>query len=279
MLRRWRDNLMKKNIMPLIGLLSGLALLIWAIVIAGEITSFMDPTSIIITIFGSFAALMISFPLETLKNIPSVVKVLLSSRQHKRVDLVNLFVELSKKARKDGLLSLENDIESIEDEFMVEGLKMVIDAIEPDVIRETMELKLDTMEMRHRSGQEVFEKWGELAPAFGMLGTLIGLVIMLSGLDDPGAIGPGMATALLTTFYGSLLANLLFIPMASNLSLQTDEEIFTGEMVMEGILQIQSGANPRLLEGKLKAYLSTDELKTLDNERESQERVGDSDYE
>ena len=136
MLGRWRDSFMKKNILPLIGLASGIGLLIWAIVIAGDITSFMDPTSIIITVFGSFAALMISFPFPTLRNIPSVVKVLLTSRQHRRVDLVRVFVELSKKARKDGLLSLENDIESIEDEFMVEGLKMVIDAIEPDIIKE-----------------------------------------------------------------------------------------------------------------------------------------------
>ncbi len=134
-----------------------------------------------------------------------------------------------------------------------------------------MELKLDTLEKRHRTGQDVFSKWGELAPAFGMLGTLIGLVIMLSGLDDPAAIGPGMATALLTTFYGSLLANLIFIPMASNLSLQTDEEVFTGEMILEGILQIQSGANPRLLEEKLKTYLSTTELEILESQKEAAE--------
>ncbi len=270
---------MKKNMFPLIGLVSGAALLVWAIMMAGDITSFMDPTSIIITVFGSFAALMISFPIKTLKNIPSVIKILLSSPQNQRVDLVKSFAELSKKARKDGLLALEKDVEAIDNEFMIEGLKMVIDGVEPDTIKETLELKLDTMEIRHRSGQELFEKWGELAPAFGMLGTLIGLVIMLSDLSDPDAIGPGMATALLTTFYGSLLANLIFIPIASNLSLQTDEEVFTGEMVMEGILQIQSGANPRLLEEKLKTYLSTEELKVLNNEKGSEEAVGAASYE
>lgn len=268
---------MKKNMLPLIGLVSGAALLVWAIMIAGNIKNFMDPTSIIITVFGSFTALMISFPFKTLINIPKVIKVLLSVPAGERVDLVNIFAELSKKARKDGLLALEDDVAEINNEYMVDGLKMVIDGVEPDTIREIMELKLDTMEKRHRSGQQVFEKWGELAPAFGMLGTLIGLVIMLSGLDDPAAIGPGMATALLTTFYGSLLANLIFIPMASNLSLQTDEEVFTGELVIEGILQIQSGANPRLLEEKLKTYLSTDELKTLDAEKEAE--LGAASYE
>ncbi|OLS03765.1 motility protein A [Tissierella creatinophila] len=268
---------MKKNMLPLIGLVSGAALVVWSILIAGDIMSFLDTPSIIITVFGSFAALMISFPFKTLLNIPKVMKVLLSDPKDKRVDLVNLFAELSRKARKDGLLALENDIETIHNEYMIEGLKMVIDGVEPDTIKEIMELKLDTMERRHRSGQEVFEKWAELAPAFGMLGTLIGLVIMLSGLDDPDAIGPGMATALLTTFYGSLLANLIFIPMASNLSLQTDEEVFTGEMVIDGILQIQAGANPRLLEEKLKTYLSTDELKLLSSEKEDE--VGAASYE
>lgn len=268
---------MKKNMLPLIGLVSGAALIVWSILIAGDIRSFFDAPSITITVFGSFAALMISFPFKTLLNIPKVMKVLLSDPKDKRVDLVNLFAELSRKARKDGLLALENDIETIHNEYMIEGLKMVIDGVEPDTIKEVMELKLDTMERRHRSGQEVFEKWAELAPAFGMLGTLIGLVIMLSGLDDPDAIGPGMATALLTTFYGSLLANLIFIPMASNLSLQTDEEVFTGEMVIDGILQIQAGANPRLLEEKLKTYLSTDELKLLSSEKEDE--VGAASYE
>lgn len=268
---------MKKNMLPLIGLVSGAALLVWAIMIAGNIKNFMDPTSIIITVFGSFTALMISFPFKTLINIPKVMKVLLTSPEGQRVDLVRRFTDLSKKARKDGLLALEDDVAEIENEYMVDGLKMVIDGVEPDTIREIMELKLDTMEQRHRTGQDVFSKWGELAPAFGMLGTLIGLVIMLSGLDDPEAIGPGMATALLTTFYGSLIANLILIPMASNLSFQTDEEVFTGELVIEGILQIQSGANPRLLEDKLKTYLSTEEIKQLEEEEES--ALGDASYE
>lgn len=262
---------MKKNKLPIIGLVSGIALIIWSILIAGEIRSFFDAPSIIITIFGSFTALMISFPFKTLLNIPKVMKILLSDPQDQRVDLVTLFSNLSRKARRDGLLALENDIEEIHNEYMVDGLKMVIDGVEPDTIKEIMELKLDTLEKRHRTGQDVFSKWAELAPAFGMIGTLIGLVIMLSGLDDPAAIGPGMATALLTTFYGSLLANLIFIPMASNLSLQTDEEVFTGEMILEGILQIQSGANPRLLEEKLKTYLSTTELETLESQKEAAE--------
>lgn len=261
---------MKKNMLPLIGLFGGITLILWAILIAGDLVNFMDPTAIIITVLGSFAALMISFPFRTLLNIPNVMKVLLTTQGEERVAIVSKFSELSRKARKDGLLALENDLEEIKNEYMVDGLKMVIDGVEPDTIEDVMGLKLDTMEKRHRTGQQVFQKWGEMAPAFGMLGTLIGLVIMLSDLDDPAAIGPGMATALLTTFYGTLLANLIFLPMASNLSLQSDEEAFTSEMILEGILEIQSGANPRILEDKLKTYLSTDELKELENEEEEQ---------
>lgn len=138
---------------------------------------------------------------------------------------------------------------------------MVVDGVEPDNIKELLELKMDTMERRHRTGQSVFLKWGELAPAFGMLGTLIGLIIMLVGLDDPSKIGAGMAVALVTTFYGSFLANMIFLPIASNLSEQTDEELFTCQMIIDGVLQIQAGTNPRLLEEKLIAYLSPDEQK------------------
>ncbi len=125
---------MKKNMLPIIGLVLGIALIIWAIMIAGEIRSFFDATSIIITIFGSFTALMISFPFKTLLNIPKVMKVLLSDPQDQRVDLVTLFSNLSRKARRDGLLALENDIEEIHNEYMVDGLKMVIDGVEPDTM-------------------------------------------------------------------------------------------------------------------------------------------------
>jgi chemotaxis protein MotA len=136
---------------------------------------------------------------------------------------------------------------------------MVVDCIDPDGIREILELKMGTTEQRHRMGQSIFSKWGELAPAFGMLGTLTGLIIMLSDLQDASAIGSGMAVALITTFYGSFLANMIFIPIANNLGVQTDEEMFTKEMTIEGILQIQAGTNPRILEEKLMTYLSPEE--------------------
>lgn len=262
---------MKKNMMPTIGMLSGFILILWSITMTGSIINFIHIPSLVITLFGSFCALMISFPLKTLINIPSILKILLVTPTDNKQDLIITFTELAKKARKDGLLALEDDIEEIHNEFLTSGLQMVVDGVEPDTIKDIMEIKLDTVERRHRTGQAVFVKWGELAPAFGMLGTLIGLIIMLSKLDDASAIGSGMATALITTFYGSLFANLIFIPIASNLSVQTENELFTGQLIIEGILEIQAGSNPRLLEERLMTYLSPNELKALKGAKENEE--------
>lgn len=263
----------KKSMSATLGLLAGFALIIWAITLAGKLRSFYDFSSIVITIGGSLCALIISFPFKTIKAIPKMLKLLVASPDDNRRGLIELLTELSRKARKDGLLSLENELAEMDNEFLSSGLQMVVDGIEPDNIKELMELKMDTIERRHRSGQAVFIKWGELAPAYGMIGTLIGLVVMLVDLDDPSKIGIGMATALITTFYGAFLANLVLIPIASNLSEQTDEELFTCQMIMDGVLQIQSGANPRLLEEKLMAYLSPEEKKKAKESVEAREAV------
>jgi chemotaxis protein MotA len=250
---------MKKNLSALLGLVVGTTLIIVSILIDGNIMNFVSLSSVIVTMGGSFCALVVSFPLKDLVKIPAMLKMLSKAPENDRKELIVLFSEMARKARRDGLLALEDDMTSLEDEFLVSGLQMVVDGIDPDVIREILELKMGTTEQRHRMGQSIFSKWGELAPAFGMLGTLTGLIIMLSDLQDASAIGSGMAVALITTFYGSFLANMIFIPIANNLGVQTDEEMFTKEMTIEGILQIQAGTNPRILEEKLMTYLSPEE--------------------
>lgn len=255
---------MKKNFVPSIAIFVGLTLISWAISLTGDIRGFFSLDGIVITIFGSFAALMVAFPVRILKNIPNTLKILFIAQQEDRHELISMFTEMAKKSRKDGLLSLEDDVENMSNEFLKSGLQMIIDGVEPDVIKRVMTLKMETMERRHIQGQEVFTKWGELAPAFGMIGTLIGLITMLAKLDDPSAIGAGMATALLTTFYGSLLANLVLLPIAFNLAEQSSSELFTAELIMDGVLEIQSGTNPRMLEEKLMNYLSPNEQKKLD---------------
>ena len=259
---------MKRNKTPTIGLLAGLALVIWSITMDGDINNFIHIPSFIITVLGSFCALLICFPPKTIKNLPNTFKALWFTPKGNNIELVLLFSELAKKARRDGLLALEDDINELDNEFLVSGLQMVVDGVEPHNIKEILEIKLDAIERRHRMGQDVLLKWGELAPAFGMLGTLIGLIIMLAKLDDASTIGAGMATALITTFYGSLFANLIFIPIASNLGEQTDEEMYIGQMIIDGILEIQAGSNPRLLEEKLMAYLSPSEQKALRQSKE-----------
>ena len=265
---------MKRNIWPTIGLMAGFIMIIISIRVAGERVSFIDVPSILITFGGSFCAILISFPFKTIVKIPKILKTLLFTPKDNRPELIIQLSNLAKKARQEGLLSLEDDIEQMKNPLLATGLQMVVDGVEPDRIREIMEMELDAIERRHRLGQDVFYKWGELAPGFGMIGTLIGLIIMLAELDDPSAIGSGMATALITTFYGSLASNLLFLPIANNLKSQTDEEMFTGELIIDGVLEIQAGSNPRLLEEKLTTYLSTEEREELASGMDSLREVG-----
>lgn len=260
---------MKKSFTSLIGLGLGAICIVWSILISGDIRNFWDIPSVVITLGGSFCALLISFPAKDLMNLPKILSMLIKKPQNERAQIVASFSELAKKARRDGLLALENDISTMDDEFMLSGLQMVIDGIDPDAIKEIMTLKMEATEDRHRLGQSIFSKWGELAPAFGMLGTLIGLIVMLANLQDSSSIGTGMAVALITTFYGSLLANLVFIPISNNLGIQTNEEMVSKEMVIAGILEIQAGTNPRILEEKLMTYLSPEELLLLKKDKNS----------
>lgn len=250
---------MGKSYSAVMGLVAGAFLIVYSIMTSGDIKNFVDIPSLIITLGGSFCALLISFPARDLMKVPKILKLLVNKPESDRKKLILLFSEMARKARKNGLLSLEDDIATMEDEFLVSGLQMVVDGIDPDVIREILTLKMETTERRHRMGQSIFSKWGELAPAFGMIGTLIGLIVMLANLQDSASIGTGMAVALITTFYGSFLANLVFIPIANNLSVQTDEEMLSKEMAIEGIIEIHAGTNPRILEEKLMTYLSPEE--------------------
>lgn len=252
---------MKKNMTPIIGLVLGFALVIWSIMSSGPLSRFVDMPSIVITIFGSFCALLISFPLKSLKNVPALLKQLMSSPQTDRAELIETITYLAKKIRTEGVLSIEQDLAEVDNEMLVYGLQMVVDGSDAESIEEILETEMSQIEIRHSAGQEIFNKWGEYAPAFGMVGTLVGLIAMLGDLSDPNAIGGGMATALLTTLYGSLLANLVFLPMAKNLELQTEVEMNTCELIIEGVMAIQKGQNPRVIEQKLTSFLSSTEQK------------------
>ncbi len=261
---------MKKfDLVPLLAIFAGLTLIIIAIATQGNILIFWSLSSMVITIMGSFAALTASYPFKVLLDVPKILRQAFISPMDNRNELVEIFSKLARKARSEGLLSLEDEIEDIEDEFLARGLQMVVDGVEPDGIKEIMGLEVETVERRHGLGHNIFKSWGELAPAFGMIGTLIGLIVMLSDLNDASAIGVGMATALITTFYGALLANLVLIPISTKLQSQTEEELFTKEMMIEGVLSIQSGTNPRIVEEKLSTYLSPKERKMVKKEEKA----------
>lgn len=256
------------DILTIAGVFFGLGLVVWGIVRESELIAFINTPGMMIVLGGSFGAMMVNFQFEQVRQVMKITAQAFFSKKQDITTLVQLFVNLAQKARKEGLLSLEDDLEEIEDPFLRNGLQMVIDGFEPDSIRDILETEIDTLAQRHQLGQSLYRTWGSITPAFGMLGTLIGLVQMLSDLDDPDAIGPGMAVALLTTFYGVLLANLLFNPIAGKLAIRSDAEISQKEAVIEALLSLQAGVNPRILQEKLKAYLSPQEREALEKEKE-----------
>jgi chemotaxis protein MotA len=171
------------------------------------------------------------------------------------MELIKDLVSYAEVARRDGILSLENVIADVKDPFIVSGIQMAVDGTDPDLIEQIMIGELETVAARHESGKAMFDNIGKYAPAFGMIGTLVGLVIMLQNMDDPDSIGPAMAVALLTTLYGSMLANLFALPIADKLAKRSEDELLVKSIVIKGVMSIQSGDNPRVVEQKLKSFL------------------------
>lgn len=215
----------------------------------------------LIVLGGLISGLLVSFSLKDIKHMFTVIKQAFSHEDQNLKDLITTFVRLSDKARREGLLALENEIDHVNDPFIRKGVLLAVDGIEPDVINDIMNAEIAAMEERHRKGRSILEKAGDYAPAWGMIGTLIGLVLMLKNLNDPSTLGPNMAIALLTTLYGSLLANLVFIPIAAKLALKSEREVFFKQIIIEGVIGVQSGQNPKILEEKLSAFLSLNERK------------------
>lgn len=261
---------MKRNVLPVMGLVVGVVLIVSSMAANSALSQFFDGPSLVITLFGSFSALLISFPLSTLKKVPALLKMMLFTPDDDRQTLIETMTRLAKKSRTEGALALEDEIKSLDTRLLVYGLEMVVDGATFDTIEDMLSSEIEQTEDRHSVGQQVFLKWGEYAPAFGMIGTLIGLIAMLGDLQDPSLIGTGMATALLTTFYGSFLANLVFLPIAKNLEIQTANELKTNEMVIEGVLAIQRGDNPRIIEQRLQSFIShSDQKKNADKKAAS----------
>lgn len=240
----------------IIGIISGFGLIIVAIIMGGSAQYFLSISSMVIVLGGTLAATLINYPLEEVLKVFSTVKNAFFHEEKDPGKLIEKLVEFATIARREGILALESRAGEVDDEFLSRSIQLAIDGTAPELIKDILTTELAFMEDRHAMGQSILNAMGAAAPAFGMIGTLIGLVTMLSSMDDPSQIGAGMAVALLTTLYGAVIANVAFIPAAGKLKVRTGGELLSKEITIEGILSIQSGDNPRVVEQKLKAFLS-----------------------
>ncbi len=238
------------------GLIGGVGLMIGAILAGGSLGMFVDVPSMLLVIGGSFAAIFVNFPIAKILGMAKVLRKAMFFDAEDPIAIIQKMVSYAERARKEGMLALEEDSETEPDKFLAKGLRLAVDGTDPQLLSRIMETDLAALESRHREGKLIFEQLGAFAPAFGMIGTLIGLVQMLANLSDPSSIGAGMAVALLTTLYGSIIANLLALPIAGKLKTRSEEELHTREMIIEGIMSIQSGDSPRIVQEKLKSYLT-----------------------
>jgi len=244
------------DIATLVGIVLAFALVISAIMLGGSMSIFVNIPALMIVVGGTLGAAMINYPLPDILKVTRVVKNAFFMKNFTAKEMINNFVTLAGTARREGILALESAINDINDDFMKKGLQLSVDGLEPVSIKDILDTEIVNIQDRHKLGAEIFTTLGAFAPALGMIGTLIGLVQMLQTMEDPSTIGPAMAVALLTTFYGSVIANLLCLPIAGKLKNRSSEEVIMKELMSEGILSIAKGDNPRLLEQKLNAFLA-----------------------
>ncbi len=260
------------DIATLLGLICGFGMIIWAVFLGGSLSQFVHVPSMIIVLGGTTASILANFPFGRVRNVVAVLRKTVFHRAIDAEAMIARMVVFAEHARKDGMLALEAASENEDDEFLRKGLRLAVDGTDPHLLQKIMETDIAQLEIRHREGRRLLQAGGNYAPAFGMIGTLIGLIQMLAHMENPEMIGPGMSVALVTTFYGAILANVLFLPLAGKLGARSEEEILHREMIIDGILAIQSGDSPRIVEEKLRAFLSPTLRRRLDVAREQQVR-------
>jgi len=243
----------------LFGFLGTWVLLMWALFLSGDVMMFVDNKSMVLVIGMTFTVIFYAFPVRNVKTLIKVVKRAVFYNSPSIPKLIEDMVSYAEVARRDGILSLESSTKDIDDPFIVRGIQMAVDGTDPELIEQVMNNDLDNLAERHDAGKALMDTIGKYAPAFGMIGTLVGLVIMLQNMDDPSAIGPGMAVALLTTMYGAIIANAIALPLADRLGRRSAEEVLYRTIIIKGVMAIQSGDNPRIVEQKLRTYLPPNE--------------------
>lgn len=244
------------DIATIVGGVLSVGFVLFGILYGGEIGWFIDPPSLLITIGGTLGATVMNYPLARIKELPKITVNAFRSREQDPNQLIQALVGFAVRARREGLLALESETASTQDPFLKKGLSLVVDAVDPEMVRSILETDLAALEERHKTSAGVYDTMAMYGPAFGLIGTLIGLVGLLKNLNDPSMIGPQMAVALLTTFYGSIIANMICIPISGKLKVRSQEEVLMKELMIEGILAIQAGEGPSVITEKLSSFLS-----------------------
>lgn len=244
------------DIATIVGIISAFGLVLIAILMGGGLTMFINVPALLVVVGGTLGATMINYPLKEVIGVLNVVRNVLFTKNMPVNELISRFVDFANKTRREGILALESEMNNVKDEFLKKGVQLSIDGLEPQEIKDILSIEIESVNTRHQLGAEVFITMGTYAPALGMIGTLIGLVQMLQSMEDPSTIGPAMAVALLTTFYGSIMANIICMPFAGKLKTRSQEEMLTKELTVQGIISLSSGDNPRIMEQKLNAFIA-----------------------
>ena len=242
------------DIATIVGTLGAFGLVLLAIG-PSNMGAFVDLPSVYIVVGGTIGATLIAYPLGDVLGIVGVMKNTVLFKSISSSEVIKMLVEFSNQARRDGILALEEAAKTVEDQFLSRGIQLAVDGQEPEAIENILTLEIESIQQRHKQGADVLAMMATFAPAMGMIGTLVGLVMMLQNMSDPSAIGPSMAVALLTTFYGAIMANMIFTPLSAKLRGRSQVEIGLKELTREGIMAIAAGDNPRIVEQKLHAYL------------------------
>ncbi len=250
------------DISTVVGLVMAAAMMGGSLIIMGaegkgniNFAAFVDPPAIMMVLGGGVAVCLVGFPLKNVLSLGAIIKKVFFNKPENLGRQIEELVSLAETARRDGLLALESRTAGIDDPFLALGIQMAVDGTRPEVIEEVLRTEIAAMASRHREGKKMLELIGRCGPAFGMIATLLGLVLMLGNLSDPDAIGPSMAVALVGTLYGALMANLVCIPFSEKLHARSQEEQLTKEIILRGIMGIQAGDNPRMVQQKLSSYL------------------------
>jgi len=243
------------NLFTILSMALGFACVLISIATSGNLMDFYDPSSIFVVFGGVICATFASFSLERMKSLAQALRIAFRKSQINLTADIDKIVEIANVARRNGLLALEELTGEMDEPFLKKGILLVVDGSDPELIRSIMDTELSVIKERHGENRAILDTMAAYAPAFGMIGTLIGLINMLTSLDDMSTLGPNMSVALVTTFYGTMLANLVFNPLSKRLKAVGSLEYVRKELILEGIMAIQNGENPRVIKEKLSAFL------------------------